>query len=120
MNTANLQHPAQDYRAAMQAAAYAFLERHQTEHLADEHGLFYRAVQHLNLCMDVPTALAEQLVNNAHTQLQQSNGRMHLDISTSTGTMAVVRDPETGRTFAIPVALIVRHIISSYTTRPLA
>lgn len=117
MNTAQPQH--QDYRAAMQAAAYAFLERHQAEHLADEQSLFSRAVQHLHRTLDVPKALAENMVAKAYGELRSADCRMHLDISTSTGHTAVITDPASGLTFAVPVALIVRHLIANPARRTL-
>ena len=121
MNTANQQHPeaGQDYRSAMQAAAYAFLERHQAEHLADEQTLFTRAVQHLQLVLDVPQYLAENLVAKAYGELRAADCRMHLDISTITCHTAVITDPDSGLTFAVPVALIVRHLIANPARRTL-
>ncbi len=121
MNTANQQHPeaGQDYRSAMQAAAYAFLERHQAEHLADEQSLFSRAVQHLHRTLDVPKALAENMVAKAYGELRSADCRMHLDISTGTGHTAVITDPASGLTFAVPVALIVRHLIANPARRTL-
>lgn len=119
MNTANLQQPAQDYRAAMQAAAYAFLERHQAEHLADEQTLFSRAVQHLQYVLDVPQYMAENLVALAYGELRSSGQRMQLDVATSSAATAMITDPGSGLTFAVPVALIVRHLIATPARRTL-
>jgi hypothetical protein len=119
MNTANLQQPAQDYRAAMQAAAYAFLERHQAEHLADEQTLFSRAVQHLQHVLDVPQYMAENLVALAYGELRSAGQRMQLDVATSSAATAMITDPASGLTFAVPVALIVRHLIATPARRTL-
>lgn len=119
MNTANLQQHAQDYRAAMQAAAYAFLERHQTEHLADEQTLFSRAVQHLQHILDVPQYMAENLVALAYGELRSAGQRMQLDVATSSAATAMITDPASGLTFAVPVALIVRHLIATPARRTL-
>lgn len=121
MNTANQQHPeaGQDYRSAMQAAAYAFLERHQAEHLADEQTLFSRAVQHLQLVLDVPQYLAENLVALAYGELRSAGQRMQLDVANSSGSTAMITDPGSGLTFAVPVALIVRHLIANPARRTL-
>ncbi|KSG23133.1 hypothetical protein AO946_23500 [Pseudomonas aeruginosa] len=119
MNTANLQQPAQDYRAAMQAAAYAFLERHQAEHLADEQTLFSRAVQHLQHVLDVPQYMAENLVALAYGELRSAGQRMQLDVATSSAATAMITDPGSGLTFAVPVALIVRHLIATPARRTL-
>lgn len=119
MNTANLQQPAQDYRAAMQAAAYAFLERHQAEHLADEQTLFSRAVQHLQHALDVPQYMAENLVALAYGELRSAGQRMQLDVANSSAATAMITDPASGLTFAVPVALIVRHLIATPARRTL-
>lgn len=119
MNTANLQQPAQDYRAAMQAAAYAFLERHQAEHLADEQTLFSRAVQHLQHALDVPQYMAENLVALAYGELRSAGQRMQLDVANSSAATAMITDPGSGLTFAVPVALIVRHLIATPARRTL-
>ena len=119
MNNANLQQLGQDYRAAMQAAAYAFLERHQAEHLADEQTLFSRAVQHLQHALDVPQYMAENLVALAYGQLRSAGQRMQLDVATSSAATAMITDPASGLTFAVPVALIVRHLIETPARRTL-
>lgn len=121
MNTADLQHPqfAQDYRVAMQAAAYAFLERHQSEHLADEQTLFTRATQHLQFTLDVPQYMAENLVALAYGELRSAGQRMQLDVATSSGSTAIITDPASGLTFAVPVALIVQRLIATPTRRTL-
>ena len=121
MNTADLQHPqfAQDYRDSMQAAAFAFLERHQAEHLADEQTLFTRATQHLQLVLDVPQYMAENLVALAYGDLRSAGQRMQLDVATSSGTTAMITDPASGLTFAVPVALIVKHLIETPARRTL-
>lgn len=119
MNTATLQQPAQDYRAAMQAAAYAFLERHQAEHLADEQTLFSRAVQHLQHVLDVPQYMAENLVALAYGELRSAGQRMQLDVATSSAATAMITDPGSGLTFAVPVSLIVRHLIATPARRTL-
>ena len=119
MNTANLQQPAQDYRTAMQAAAFAFLECHQAEHLADEQTLFSRAVQHLQHVLDVPQYMAENLVALAYGELRSDGQRMQLDVATSSAATAMITDPASGLTFAVPVALIVRHLIATPARRTL-
>ncbi|TIH10809.1 hypothetical protein [Pseudomonas leptonychotis] len=121
MNPADMQHqePAQDYRVAMQAAAYAFLERHQAEHLADEQSLFTRTVQHLQFVLDVPQYMAENLVALAYGELRSAGQRMQLDVASSSTTTAMITDPASGLTFAVPVALIVRHLIATPTRRTL-
>lgn len=121
MNTADLQQqqPAQDYRVAMQAAAYAFLERHQAEHLADEQSLFTRTVQHLQVVLDVPQYMAENLVSLAYGELRSVGQRLQLDVASSSGSTAVITDPGSGLTYAVPVALIVQHLIATPARRTL-
>ena len=75
--------------------------------------------EHLHLALDVPKSLAENLVAKAYGELRSAGCRMHLDISTSTGHTAVITDPASGMTFAVPVALIVRHLIANPARRTL-
>ena len=54
-----------EYRDSMQAAARAYLERHQAEHLADDGQLFERAARYLVQAMEVPVFMAQRLVHLA-------------------------------------------------------
>lgn len=107
-----------DYRTSMQAAALAFLERHQGEHLGDDQLLFDRAVRQL-LSMGATQSTAENLVGQAYGALRSQGERLHLDVSTSTAHLAMITDPASGMTYPVPVALIVRHLINSPARRRL-
>ena len=65
---------AKDYRSTMQAAAKAFLLRHQDEHLTDDEQLFDRACNYLVHGLDVPVFMAQRLVHLAMTELQPRVG----------------------------------------------
>ncbi|MNQ42974.1 hypothetical protein D3C85_566880 [compost metagenome] len=99
------------------AIAQAFLGRHESEGI-DDQVLFCRAVKHLQ-SMDVPMFLAERLVSRAYGLLKSCNDRRRLDIDASSETVAVVTDPANGLTWAVPVGLIVKHIINSPNNRRL-
>lgn len=100
------------------AIAQAFLERHESEGETGDQVLFCRAVRHLQN-MDVPMYLAEGLVSRAYGVLKSCNDRRRLDIAASSETVAVVTDPANGLTWAVPVGLIVKHIINSPNNRRL-
>ena len=100
------------------AIAQAFLGRHESEGGNDDQVLFCRAVKHLQN-MDVPMFLAERLVSRAYGVLKSCNDRRRLDIDASSETVAVVTDPANGLTWAVPVGLIVKHIINSPNNRKL-
>jgi len=100
------------------AIAQAFLGRHESEGGIDDQVLFCRAVKHLQN-MDVPMHLAERLVSRAYGVLKSCNDRRRLDIDASSETVAVVTDPANGLTWAVPVGLIVKHIINSPNNRKL-
>lgn len=100
------------------ATAQAFLARHESDHPNDDQVLFCRAVKHLR-GLDVPLHLAEKLVSHAYGALKSINDRRRLDIAASSETVAVITDPANGLTWAVPVGLIVKHIINSPTSRRL-
>ncbi len=60
---------AKDYRSSMQAAAKAYLLRHQDEHLAEDERLYDRACRYLVQALDVPAFMAPRLVHLAMTEL---------------------------------------------------
>jgi len=64
-----------DYRSSMQRAAYAYLQRHEAQYLADSDLLFDNCVHHLAFALEVPTFLAQQLTHNAWTELQAAHRR---------------------------------------------
>lgn len=120
MNTATpVIEPAQEYRASMQQAALTFLERHQAEHLGDDALLFTRAVRHLTTSLEVPLYMAETLVGLAYGDLRSSGQRLRLDLAASSENTATITDPSSGMTYAVPVALIVQHLINTPTRRRL-
>lgn len=66
----NFDQQTHDYRSSMQQAAFAYLQRHDAEHLADSDLLFERCIRHLTLALEVPVFMAPKLVHNAWTELQ--------------------------------------------------
>ncbi|PKG93626.1 hypothetical protein CXF92_12655 [Pseudomonas sp. Choline-3u-10] len=60
---------AKDYRSTMQAAAKAYLLRHQDEYLANDERLFDRTCRYLVHGLEVPTFMAQRLVHLAMTEL---------------------------------------------------
>lgn len=100
------------------ATAQAFLTRHESDYPHDDQLLFCRAVKHLQ-GLNVPMHLAEKLVSHAYGTLKSINDRRRLDIAASSETVAVVTDPFSGLTWAVPVGLIVKHIINSPASRRL-
>ncbi|MBM1189200.1 MULTISPECIES: hypothetical protein [Pseudomonas] len=109
----------QEYEASMQLAALFFLQRHQSEHLGNDQLLFSRAVQHLTGSLEVPLHMAEKLVTRAYGELKCSSNRHQLDVDASSTTVAVVTDPSSGLTWAVPVNLIYERIINATDNRRL-
>ncbi|WP_085724631.1 hypothetical protein [Pseudomonas sp. R37(2017)] len=107
-----------DLNEELLAMAQAFLGRHESAGGIDDQVLFCRAVKHLQ-DMDVPMHLAQRLVSRAYGVLKSANDRRRLDIDASSETVAVVTDPTNGLTWAVPVGLIVKHIINSPNNRRL-
>jgi hypothetical protein len=67
MNHEQLDH---DYRSSMQRAAFAFLQRHEAQHLVDSDVLYENCVRHMTTALEVPVFMAQRLVHNAWSELQ--------------------------------------------------
>lgn len=122
MKTLNAQNPEGEYRATMQNAALCFMQRHQAEHLDNDQQLFTRAVNYLQTTLGVPVYLAETLASLAYGELQYASEKRHLVLCRSSESVAVLIDPASGQSFAIPVAQIFQHLIDASEQRqtPLA
>ena len=103
----------QEYRGVLKAAALAFLERHQCEHLGDDQQLFARAVQHLISDFDILTTTAEKAVHLACSDMSAIRDRQRLDVGSSTSTHTVIIDPASGKAWAVPVSLIYERILNA-------
>jgi hypothetical protein len=107
------QNPEREYRTTMQSAALCFMQRHQAEHLDNDQLLFTRAVTYLQTTLEVPIYLAETLAGLAYGELRSSGDQRRLDLASSSESVAVLTDPVSGHSFAIPVALIFLHLIDA-------
>lgn len=114
------QNPEVEYRAAMQSAALCYLLRHQAEHLGNDQQLFNRTVTYLQATLEVPIYLAETLTGLAYAELHSGGGKRHLDLKGSSASVAVLTDPASGKSFAIPVALIFKHLVDATEPQPTA
>lgn len=93
----------QDYRSSMQAAARAFIARHQGEHLADDAALFDRAVSYLVNSLEVPAFLAPSLVHLAMAEQTASPHARWIGVDMASGPDALVLiDYRTGQRAHIP------------------
>lgn len=81
----NLDQQTHDYRSSMQQAAFAYLQRHEAEHLVDSDLLFDRCIRHLTLALEVPVFMAPKLVHNAWTELQVIKKRRWIGIDWASG-----------------------------------
>lgn len=102
-----------DYQDTIRAAALAFLERHQGEHLGDLGQFLYRAVNHLVESLGVKEPLATHLVNHAYTDLQTINSRQRIDRKASNEYSVVITDPIRGCSWSVPAYLIYEHLIAA-------
>ena len=106
-----------DYRDSMQAAARAFLERHQAEHLADDGQLFERASQYMVRSLDVPVFMVQRLVHLAMTELnRQPPAYIGIDLAAGPDkTSVVLVDPRTGERACIPRRILPGRILANHT-----
>lgn len=102
---------ASHYRETLDAAALAYLQRHQAKHLGDEQSLFNLGVAHLMASLSADKGLAEATVARAFGELKHGGERRYLDVSASTGSTAYITDPASGRTYCVPVAWICQQLI---------
>lgn len=92
----------QQYRVAMQAAALAFLERHQGEHL-DMQDLAERTTRHLVEALDVPAFMAPRLVSLALSQLNSGPEWGGLDLAAGADEhLVILVDTSSGQRALIP------------------
>ncbi len=96
----------QNYRETLDAAALAYLQRHQAKHLGDVQQLFSLCVAHLMAFLDAEKAMAENTVARVIGQLQAAGERRYLDVSACTSGTIVIADPVTGISHIVPVHLI--------------
>jgi hypothetical protein len=116
----NAQNPEREYRAAMQSAAHCYMQRHQAEHLGNDQQLFNRTVTYLQATLEVPVYLAETLTGLAYAELHSDGGQPHLDLKNSSASVAMLTDPDSGKSFAIPVVLIFKHLVDATEPQPTA
>lgn len=108
-----------DYRDTLQLAAELFMQRNQAQHLDCEQALFSRAVAHLVESFSCSQATAENLVARAYGELKADGDHRYMDVSSSTGNMAMLIDPKTGICHPVPVALIFQQLIDTPARRRL-
>lgn len=101
----------QSYRETLDAAALAYLQRHHAKHLGDEQILFGLCVAHLVASLGAGRSMAETTVARAFGELKHGSERRYLNVSASTGSTACITDPDSGRTYCVPVAWICQQLI---------
>ena len=108
-----------DYQDVLQDAARLYLERHNSQHLGNDQALFSRTVAHLVDSFGCSQATAENLTARAYGDLKSSDDSRYMDVSVSTGQLAMLVDPVSGICHAVPVALIFQHLIDTPARRRL-
>lgn len=107
-----------EYRDSMQAAALAFLRRHQAEHLAEDGQLFERAARYLVQAMEVPVFMAQRLVHLAMSELSAPQPPVFIGIDLASGpdqTSVVLINPRTGEQACIPRRILPGRFLASST-----
>jgi hypothetical protein len=102
-----------DYRTTIRAAALAFLERHQGQHLGDQGQFIERTINHLVDSFQADRSLALRLTCEALGDLAEINIRQRMDLSASEPYAVVITDPVRGCAWSVPVYLIYEHLISA-------
>ena len=102
-----------DYQDTIRAAALAFLERHQGEHLGDFGQFMSRTIDHLVESLEVKEPLATRLALLAYSDLATINARQRIDRKASSEYNVVITDPIRGCTWSVPAYLIYEHLIAA-------
>lgn len=108
-----------DYQETLQEAALGFLTRNQAQHLGNDQCLFSRAVAHLVDSFCCSQATAENCVARAYGDLKSGNDNRYMDISGSSGKVAMLIDPDSGICHAVPVKMIFDRLIDAPARRRL-
>jgi hypothetical protein len=107
-----------DYQETVRAAALAFLERHEGEHLGDFGQLLMRTTNHLVDSINVEKSMAMRLVTQAYSELAAIHARQRIVLRECKEHTLIVTDPVRGCTWSIPVHLVYEHLIAAgYGTR---
>ncbi|MCK1793107.1 hypothetical protein [Pseudomonas violetae] len=101
-----------DYQDTIRAAALAFLERHQGEHLGDLGQFMSRTIDHLVESLEVKEPLATRLACLAYSDLQTINSRQRIDRKASSEYTVVITDPVRGCSWSVHAYLIYEHLIA--------
>jgi len=109
-----------DYQETIRAAAQAFIERHQGEHLGDLGQLLGRAIDHLVESLEVKEPLANHLVHQAYSNVLAVIGRQRIDLQASAEMSVVISDPVRGLAWSVPVHLIYEHLIVAGHGKPVS
>lgn len=107
-----------EYRESMQAAALAFLQRHQGEHLGDDSRLFERASQYLVQALDVPVFMVQRLVHLAMSELNTPQPPTFVGIDLAAGAdhcSVVLVDRRTGERALMPRRILPSRFLASHT-----
>lgn len=104
----------------LQQEAELFLARHQARYLGDDQTLFSLAVANLvGSFQGCTQATAENVVSRAYGELKAGDDNRYMDVSSSTGKMVMLVDPDSGICHAVPVSLIFQHLIDTPARRRL-
>ena len=115
----NLDQQTHDYRSSMQHAAFAYLQRHEAEHLVDSDLLFDRCIRHLTLALEVPVFMAPKLVHNAWTELQMIKKRRWIGVDWATGadgTRVHLVDVLADQRFSVPARFLPQKMLDQRST----
>lgn len=102
-----------DFQDTIRAAALAFIERHQGEHLGDPSQLTNRTTNYLVESFDVASSLAMRLTIQACNDAAEIQVRQRLDFKACDARNVVITDPIRGCSWSVPVYLIYEHLIAA-------
>ncbi|AOZ13986.1 MULTISPECIES: hypothetical protein [Pseudomonas] len=106
-------HLVEDDEQQIQASALTFLRKFQPQHPESDQILFCKTVNYLVSIYALSVPAAQKLVSRAYGELKIIDERCRLDLDASTEHLAVITDPESGMTWAVPIKAIVERVIEA-------
>jgi len=101
---------AQQHQDHLQLTALGFMHRHQAR-FGNDHLLCAASVQHLMDALDASQESAENAVIRAYGELRYQGDCGYLDLTLSTGHLAVLRNPANHGLYLLPVATLMHHLV---------
>jgi len=113
--------PANDYRAAMQQAAVAYLYRQQGQYLSGDHQLLENCKRYLNHSLEVPEHLVQRIAELAVAEFESMTTKRVAQLgihpsSTAFRYLVCLLDTQTQKRYPVPARFLPARLLTSRNT----